>query len=445
MYDYNEIKIETFETEEIPAPAKPEKTKKTRSGKGGFLKVLSAALAIAIVGSASGIGGAYAYDRLTADDSAVTVSFTPPSAPADRFNESNVTLMADTPADTTGAAAMLAAVRPSVVFITAKYGTSSPSGGTGIVMSTDGYIVTNAHVIQNEQQVADPSGSDGFSNPFSIFGFGGGFNFGGSYKTEVVDADEITVTFPASNGTDGEEYTAKIIGADTTTDLAVLKIDATGLTPATIGNSDKLRIGDACYSFGYPLGVGLTAADGIISGLDRNIGIEMQNGESQDIALIQTTAAINPGNSGGPLLDAYGNVVGITSAKIVSTQVEGFGFAIPITTAMPIISSLMTTGTYKSDKPVIGISGSNLNDTFARYYNLPVSAGVLVEAVTEGGAAEAAGIARGDIIIKADGTDITTMDELNAVKAKHKSGDTMVLTVARDSGNEDITLTLGSE
>jgi serine protease Do len=269
-----------------------------------------------------------------------------------------------------------------------------------------------------------------------------GFGFGGSYHVEVVDADEITVNITPADGSESKDYVAKIVGVDTTTDLAVLKIDATGLTAAKVGDSSKLKIGETCYALGYPLGVGLSASDGIISGLDRNIGIEMQNGKTQDIALIQTTAAINPGNSGGALLDSAGNVIGITSAKLVSNMVEGFGFAIPITTAMPIISELMTNGKYEVVSPTIGISGSNLTATAARYYGLPVTSGVLVETVEEGKGADKAGIAPGDIIIKADGTEIATMDELTAIKNKHKTGETMVLTIARETENVDLIVTL---
>jgi serine protease Do len=430
MYN-DEIKLEKFE--EAPAPVKK---------RGNIKKYIAAIIAVIVVGGASGAGGAYAVNSLfdaenipvsVVNDGAQTVN----SATSDTAKNSIVLMQSDSVLYDS-AAAMLATVKPSVAFITSKIEGQTIGGGTGIVMSADGYVVTNAHVIQTQQPVYDsPSGSQ--QNPFSMFGFG----FGNSYRLEVVNADDISVSINDAEG-NSKDYAAKIIGVDTTTDLAVLKIDAQGLTPAKVGDSSKLQIGEECYTLGYPLGVGLSASDGIISGLDRDIGIEMQNGQSQSIALIQTTAAINPGNSGGPLIDAGGNVVGITSAKLVSNSVEGFGFAIPISTAMPIISELMTNGTYKSEStaPVIGISGSDLNATTARYYGLPVTSGVLIETVDEGLGADKAGLAPGDIIIKADGKDVAGMNELTEIKNTHKAGETMVLTIARNDGNEDVTVTL---
>jgi serine protease Do len=446
-YD-NGVKIESFES--VPdqsiydqselAPENPEQKKAKSRGRGKkFAKFCAGILAFAIVGGASGFGGAYAFGKLNADTDSIAVSVNE-SGGDDASGYSDSVILMDTSAKVSGdVTKMLNSVSNSVAFITAKFEGSEPSGGTGIIMSSDGYIVTNAHVIQTKTNVLDNSGGDYYQNPFDMFGFGNFGGFGGSYKTVVKDADEIVVTLQ-----DGKEYTAKLIGADTTTDLAVLKVEATGLSAAVIGDSSSLEIGESCYTLGYPLGIGLSASDGIISGLNRDVGIEMSNGKSQSIALIQTTAAINPGNSGGPLLDAHGAVIGITSAKLVSSEVEGFGFAIPITTAMPIISELMTTGTYQSTAPVIGISGSDVNTTTARYYGLPVDSGVLVAAVTEGSGAEAAGIAAGDIIVKADGKDVSNMDELNEIKNSHKAGDTMVLTLARDAGNVDVTITLGN-
>jgi serine protease Do len=411
-------------------------------------KLIAAAVAVIVIGGASGIGGAALYNNLYAEGSAISLTLAdkedpPASSDIESLPDSgNQIVLMENKADiTSDISTMFERVRPSVAFITSASEGQTIGGGTGIVMSTDGYLVTNAHVIQTEKTVYDGA-SSGAENPFGAFGFQFGFGgFGGSYRTEVVNCDEITVTIQ-KNGDETEDYKAKIIGVDTTTDLAVIKIDASGLTPAVIGDSSNLKIGESCYTLGYPLGIGLSASDGIISGLDRNIGIEMANGKNQDISLIQTTAAINPGNSGGPLLSPTGSVIGITSAKLVSSSVEGFGFAIPITTAMPIISELMTNGSYKSDAPVIGISGSNLNATAARYYGLPVTEGVLIEVVEDGSGADAAGLVPGDIIIKADGKDVTNMDELTAIKNTHKAGETMVLTLARADGNIDISVTL---
>jgi serine protease Do len=478
-YQKDEVKVESFTeaphysapsgsgyTQYGPNPNKqPQKNKSGKSGKTAA-KVIAAVLAIAIVGGGAGFGGAYlANNNLASVETSASQNYQTAatskstSTPA---KDSTINLMGNT--NTSGGsgsdavASMLSNVKPSVVFITAKFSDGTDSG-TGIVMSDDGYIVTNAHVIQEEQSVYDQntngnskSGSNanaifGGNDPFSsIFGgLGGGFGFGGSVQTKVVNSSDITVTLSTTDGTDGKDYTAKVIGADTTTDLAVLKIDATGLTPASIGDSTKLEIGESCYTLGFPLGIGLSASNGIVSGLNRDVGIEMSNGQTQNIALIQTTAAINPGNSGGPLLDSNGNVIGITSAKLVNSEVEGFGFAIPISSAMPIVNELMTTGTYKSNAPTIGLSGRDLNATYARYYNLPVSSGILVASVESGGAADLAGIKANDIIVKADGKPVTSLDDLTAIKNKHAVGDKMTLTLARDSGDQDVTITLQSE
>ncbi|MDR0943457.1 MAG: trypsin-like peptidase domain-containing protein [Ruminococcus sp.] len=413
-------------------------------------KILAAAVAVIVIGGTSGIGGAALYNNLyKSGDSSLSLTFAEgeenDSAPAKTENNpvnNSIVLMENNADIENSLSIMFERVSPSVAFITSKSEGQTSGGGTGIVMSPDGYLVTNAHVIQTEKTVYDDSQANDSYNPFGAFGFQFGFGgFGGSYRTEVVNCDDITVTI-RNEDNETKDYKAKIIGVDTTTDLAVIKIEATGLSPAVIGDSSKLKIGENCYTLGYPLGIGLSASDGIVSGLDRDIGIEMANGKNQSISLIQTTAAINPGNSGGPLLDAAGSVIGITSAKLVSSSVEGFGFAIPITTAMPIISELMTNGSYKSDVPVIGISGSNLNATAARYYGLPVTEGVLIESVEDGSGAEAAGLVPGDIIVKADGEDVKTMDELTEIKNTHKAGETMTLTLARESGNVDITVTL---
>jgi serine protease Do len=419
-------------------------------------QLIAAAVAVLVIGGASGIGGAALYNNFYNDNGSISLTFAEdedaPSAAEKTENNSgsnsnsdigsSIVLMENNADIESDLSVMFERVSPSVAFITSKTEGQTIGGGTGIVMSADGYLVTNAHVIQTEKTVYDNSSDTDSYNPFSQFGFQFGFGgFGGSYHTEVVNSDDITVTIRDEDGTTSD-YKAKIIGVDTTTDLAVIKIDAKNLTAAVIGDSSKLKIGENCYTLGYPLGIGLSASDGIVSGLDRDIGIEMANGKNQSISLIQTTAAINPGNSGGPLLDSAGSVIGITSAKLVSSSVEGFGFAIPITTAMPIISELMTNGSYKSDMPVIGISGSNLNATAARYYGLPVTSGVLIETVDDGSGAAAAGLVPGDIIVKADGKDVTNMDELTEIKNTHKAGETMTLTLARDDGNIDISVTL---
>jgi serine protease Do len=405
--------------------------------------IIAMLLSMVIIGGGAGYGGAYlANQNLPA--ATVSVNDSLRSSNNEDTVQSATKPTADTPIftqlDNNGAAAytgedasaMFEAVTPSVTFITVDFGDVGSGTGTGIIMSEDGYIITNAHVVEAEAPVYSGGGSP----------FGFPFGFGSGYSTELRQADKIIVTLSDEDKT---EYEAEIIGLDTTTDLAVIKIDAEGLKAANIGNSEELKLGENCYTLGYPLGIGLSASDGIISGLDREIGIEMNNGKSQNIPLIQITAAINPGNSGGPLLDAAGNVIGITSSKLASSNIEGVGFAIPISTAMPIINELMNTGTYQSKVPKIGITGQDMSATYARYYGLPVDTGVLVTSVEEGSAAEAAGIREGDVIISADGEPVTTMEDLNEIKNDHKAGDTMTLGLARDGGDTEVTITLGSD
>lgn len=276
--------------------------------------------------------------------------------------------------------------------------------GTGIVMTDDGYIVTNAHVIYDEE-------------------YSGG---------EAVD---VSILF-----SDEAQYDAKIIAYDTETDIAVLKIDETGLTPATFGNSDDLRVGELVIAVGNPLGFDLfgSVTSGIVSALNRQIAINEKH-----MTLIQTDAAINSGNSGGPLLNSCGQVIGINSAKMSSSygsaSIEGLGFAIPINEAKVIIDDLVNNG-YVKGRPQIGISGVDVTESYSSYLGIPM--GVYVRAVSEDSAAELAGIRTGDVIIGIEDEAVTTMDELNTIKNNYKAGDTITLKIYRDGEDIDIRLTL---
>jgi serine protease Do len=435
------------------SPVEPEQKPPKKSG--GVGKVIAGLLAVVVIGGASGYGGAYlakqgdssvaasASASDDTDDSGEVSTFTQSTTPTASSDSSSTSASAlGSVSSQSGALTtkqVIEKVTPSVALIAADFESAgSSSTGTGIIFSSDGYIVTNAHVITTEVEtyVRDNSGSSS-SDPFSNF-FGNLYG-GYSLKTEVVSADTVTVTL-----SDGTEYDATIVGSDSNTDLAVLKIDATGLTAAEIGDSTTLEMGDSAITLGYPLGLGLSASDGIISGLDKEMSVEVAGGTAT-MTLIQTDAAINPGNSGGPLLNEYGQVVGITSSKIASSSVDGVGFAIPITDALPILNELMTTGTVKSTVPKIGITGTEITAAVKRYYNLPVDTGVLVASVEAGSCAEAAGLEEGDVIVAADGTDITTMDELVAIKNKHKAGENMTLTLARSDGNIDVELVLDAD
>ncbi|MDO4541850.1 MAG: trypsin-like peptidase domain-containing protein, partial [Bacillota bacterium] len=286
-------------------------------------------------------------------------------------------------------------VAPSVVGITGQ--SSQGEGvGTGIIMTADGYIMTNAHVVS------------GMSNLVATLN-------------------------------DGTEYSATAIGIDTQTDLAVIKIEATGLTPAEFGDSDTLEVGEDVVAIGNPLGLDFAGSvtTGIISGLDR----EVDMGDAV-MNYIQTNAAINNGNSGGPLVNSEGQVIGVNSAKINSTVAEGMGFAIPINDALPIVNELMTNG-YVSGRPMIGIGGQDIDETTAAYNRVPT--GVYITYIDENGAAANSGLQEGDIITSINGVEIASISQLNAEKNNHAPGDTVELTYYRMStGNTDtvkVTLT----
>lgn len=294
--------------------------------------------------------------------------------------------------------------KPSVVGISSEFGEDSVGTGTGIIMSEDGYIVTNAHVVQNS--------SDGKHTP----------------------AESVTVVLA-----DKSEYPAQVIGADSRTDLAVVKINGKSFPAAEFGDSGKLAEGELAVAIGNPLGFELygSITCGIISALDRTITID-----EYEMTLIQTDAAINPGNSGGPLLNRFGQVVGINSSKIISDHAEGLGFAIPISSARPVIDDLIENG-YVTGRPRIGISGEDISEETARYYDLPE--GVYVRFIEKGSAADAAGIEAGDIIVAAEGEIIRTMAELNGIKERFGSGDEMTVTVFRGEEKIDIKLVLSEE
>ncbi len=278
--------------------------------------------------------------------------------------------------------------------------------GTGIVMTEDGYIVTNAHVVYD------------------------------SSEYECGQAVEVSVLF-----SDETELEAKIIAFDTETDIAVLKVDETGLTPAEFGNSDDLRVGELVIAIGNPLGFDLfgSVTSGIVSALDRQIAINDKN-----MNLIQTDAAINSGNSGGPLVNSCGQVIGINSAKMSSSyassaSIEGLGFAIPITEAKIIIDDLINYK-YVKGRPQIGIGTVDITEAYSSYLNLPM--GVYVRSVEEESAAEWAGIQVGDVIIGIQDEAITTADELNAIKNQYKAGEEITLKIYRNGEDIDIKLIL---
>ncbi len=288
-----------------------------------------------------------------------------------------------------------------------RYGVlnSQVSEGSGIIITKNGYIMTNYHVVSS----ADP-------------------------KSSLSSNTVLEVFLP-----DGREGKATFVGGDSETDLAVIKISLTGLPVADLGDSSKLEVGELAVAIGNPLGMEFAGSVtvGVISALNRTVEID-----DRTMNLIQTDAAINTGNSGGALLNSNGEVIGINSVKISASGVEGLGFAIPINDAKPIVDQLMTYG-YVKGRPYIGISGIDISDTMSNYYNLPK--GVYISAVGSGSAAEKAGIKVGDVITQMDGKTIESMSDVEDVKAKHKAGDTVSVVIKRNNSTLTLKLTFDED
>ena len=311
-------------------------------------------------------------------------------------------------------------ILPSIVGIKIEYtvntqsffGRSSSStataSGSGIIISEDGYILTNNHVV---------SSSSSESNSYY----------------QITDAGKVTVTLFG----DETEYEAKIVGQDEQTDLAVIKIEKTGLTKADFADSDSVKVGEFAMAVGNPVNMDSTVTTGIVSAVNRKI----TDSDGKTYTCIQTDAAINSGNSGGALVNSEGKVIGINTLKLSGTGIEGIGFAIPINSTTDITSQLIQYSKVK--RPFIGISGIDLNAETAKTYNLVE--GVYVKSVEDFSAAEKAGLKAGDVIIEVEGKSIKTMDELNEVKNSHKIGDELKLKINRNGTEKEITLTLGEQ
>ena len=303
-------------------------------------------------------------------------------------------------------------VLPSIVGINVTYSVNSffygnqgiaQAQGSGVIISDDGYILTNNHVINS-------------TSTSSFY--------------ELGKASKITVTLY----NDENEYEATIVGTDEQTDLAVIKIDKTDLVAAELGDSDSLQVGEFCMAIGNPLGLGITVTDGIVSALDR----EVTDSDGNTYTAIQTNAAINSGNSGGALVNSKGQVIGINTLKVSGEDVEGVGFAIPINSTTDITDQLIEYNKVK--RPYLGISGINVNEEMAKEYNLTV--GVYVKNLDNFSSAERAGIKVGDVIVEADGKKVETSDDLNEIKNSKEIGDKLKITVWREGKTQEIEVTL---
>ena len=272
------------------------------------------------------------------------------------------------------------------------------STGSGVVLSSDGYVITNYHVVEG--------------------------------------AAAVSVLF-----TDGRQLQARMVGGDKLSDLAVLQVDAQDLTPAEFGNSDSLRVGDMVVAIGDPLGIELrgTMTDGIVSAINRDLTTD-----GRTLTLIQTNAALNSGNSGGPLINCYGQVIGINTMKIgdyvSSAGVEGLGFAIPSTTVKLIVDQLLSQG-YVSGRPELGIQGVDIPELYRYYYRMPE--GVYVNAVTAGSDAAAKGIQVKDIILAIDGQRISSIEDIETILYNHQPEDVVTLIIYRGGYQYEVDVTLG--
>ena len=266
--------------------------------------------------------------------------------------------------------------------------------GSGIIISQDGYIVTNNHVIE--------------------------------------DATSITV-----RTSDGTSYSAQLVGTDSRTDIAVLKIDATGLQPVTFGNSDNLNVGDTAIAIGNPLGeLGGTVTNGIISALDRTIVLD-----NEEMTLLQTNAAINPGNSGGGLFNSRGELIGMVVAKSSGEDIEGLGFAIPSNLVSQVAQELINNG-YVTGRPALGVTVVNITSSqLAMQYGVN-SLGVYISEVSSGSAAEQAGLQVGDRIISVDDRVVESYTDLSSILDDHAVGDTIEILVGRNGTTVTVSLTL---
>ena len=365
--------------------------------KGHGAKLVAVMLACALAGGAVGAGATGAV-RTAMNRSANTTTI----AVSDR-ETTEVETVAVTGAKKLSYTELYQANIDSVVSINTTITTNvfnqtveNASAGSGFIITADGYIVTNQHVVSG--------------------------------------ADTVQVTLYS-----GQTYAATVIGGDSDYDVAVIKIDAAGLQPVTLGSSESVNVGDTVLAIGNPLGeLTFSMSQGIVSSVNRAINVD-----GTPFNMIQVDASINPGNSGGPLMNLYGQVVGIVSAKYSeysSTTVEGLGFAIPIDDVTSVITEIMESGSV-SDKAYMAITCGTMTAEMAAQYQYDVDTGVFVYSVVSGGAGEKAGLRMGDVITKLNDTVITTRTDLTAALKSFRAGDTAALQVYREGSYVDVTIT----
>ena len=398
--------VHPVQPQDAQPPKQPPKKKKKFNGK----RVARSAVAL-LLAAAMGFAGGFVGAKFGGSGK-VVIQQVAPSSTADSASGSDSSITAASSSGSSLTTEQVAdLVSPSVVVITTEqvvysqwswYGQNQveSGAGSGVIISSDGYILTCAHVV------------DG--------------------------ASTITVTIG------DKDYTATLVGEDTTSDIAVIKIDADGLTPATVGNSDSLKVGQSVMAVGNPLGeLGGTVTGGMISALNRSVTIQGSSSVNT-MSLIQMDASVSPGNSGGGLFNMNGELVGIVNAKSSSSDAEGLGFAIPINDAIKVAQELLENG-YVTGRPYLGITYLAVEDAQTAA-QLGVNAyGVYVVEVVKGGPAEKAGLQAGDRIVSVDGTEIASKDDLGTLMQKHAAGDTLSITIAREGQMQTVNVTLGEK
>ena len=408
--EFNNNDMYRFTNREVPrddyAPApRQENTYTAPVKKQGFfrrtwVKVTALVLACAVVGGAAGYGGAaLAGGSISGGKTTINESDRTATAVQIKKVDGKTKMQpAEVYASTVNSTVSINCSSQSTNIFGQT--TQSASSGSGFIISEDGYIVTNYHVING--------------------------------------ASSVKVTLY-----NGNTYDATVIGGDSDYDVAVLKINAAGLTPVTLGNSADVNVGDSVLAIGNPLGeLTFSMSGGYVSSCNRAINVD-----GTPFNMIQVDCSINPGNSGGPLMNLYGEVVGIVSAKYSSyadTTVEGLGFAIPINDVQSIISDIMENGSV-TDKAYMAITAGTMTQQMAAQYKINATEGVFVYSVEDGGAGDKAGLKLGDVITKLNDTQITSMEDLSAAKKGFKAGDTVTLTVLRDGQEITTQLTFDAQ
>ena len=386
--------------EEQPAWEAATKKKKNSIWKKSGVKVTALLLACALVGGGAGFGGA-ALARSVGVGGGTAIhqsDRTVQEVTVKKVTGQTLMTPAEVYASTVGSVVSINCSAVSTNIFGQRV--ESASSGSGFVITQDGYIVTNHHV--------------------------------------VASASSVKVTMY-----DGKEYSAAVVGSDSDYDVAVLKVETTGSQPVTLGNSADVNVGDTVLAIGNPLGeLTFSMSQGIVSCCDRAINVS-----GTPFNMIQVDASINPGNSGGPLMNLYGEVVGIVSAKYSSysnTAVEGLGFAIPIGDVQAVITDIMENGQITS-KPSMGITAGTMTRQMATQYQIDKDNGVFVYSVDKGGAGEKAGLRMGDVITKVDSMEITSMEDLTAAKKGRRAGDTVTVTYYRDGQSFTTELTFDAK